>query len=240
MTERKAKADSGEITNRTFVEEYKNCARLCKELGKAAIVEEITPADLLAVRTELSKTLGLVTLGNTVTRMRSVFLYAFENGHIDKPVKFDGFKKPDKRVVRRQAKAGTKLFEAEAIHKLIEGADVQLRAMILLGINCGFGNSDCGQLPEVALNLAGGWIDYPRPKTGIDRRCKLWAETVKALQAALAARNSADDELVFRTSFGNPWHTDAVGCALSAECIGSPVKARRQRRAFLMRSLLSM
>jgi hypothetical protein len=42
-----------------------------------------------------------------------------------------------------------------------------LKAMILLGINCGFGNSDCAALPQKPLDLDGGWVRFDRPKTGI-------------------------------------------------------------------------
>jgi hypothetical protein len=31
----------------------------------------------------------------------------------------------------------------------------------------GTGNADCGTLPLAALDLAGGWANYHRPKTGI-------------------------------------------------------------------------
>jgi integrase len=64
-------------------------------------------------------------------------------------------------------------------------------------------------LPESALDLNGGWIDYPRPKTGIPRRCPLWPETITALKAAIAARPTPRQEgangLVFLTVRGRPW-----------------------------------
>ena len=41
-----------------------------------------------------------------------------------------------------------------------------MRAMILLGINGGFGNADCGTLPLTAVDLERGLIDYPRPPRG--------------------------------------------------------------------------
>jgi hypothetical protein len=44
-----------------------------------------------------------------------------------------------------------------------------MKAIILLGINRGYGNSDCGRLPLKAVDLKTGFITYPRPKTGIDR-----------------------------------------------------------------------
>lgn len=218
LTNAKAKRDAGEITGRTFADYFTSCERLVKQLGKTAIVEEITPSDLMALRRKLSKTMNSTTLGNEVNRCRVILRSAFENALTDRPMRFGDFKRPAMRVKRREKAAnGSKLFEATEITKLLEAADVQLNAMILLGVNCGFGNSDCGQLPEGAVNLETGWIDYPRPKTGIARRCPLWSETVEALKAALAARKSDSDSLVFRTKYGQSWHTDTKASPLSAE-----------------------
>jgi integrase len=115
-----------------------------------------------------------------------------------------------------RAKQGVKLFTAEEIRRMIEAAGTQMRAMILLGINCGYGNSDCGNLPRAALNLEQGLIDFPRPKTGIPRRCALWPETIMALKEALAERKEpkeqADAGLVFITKYGQSWvKTDNAG-----------------------------
>jgi integrase len=87
---------------------------------------------------------------------------------------------------------------------LIGTAGVPLKAMILLGLNAGFGAGDCSELPKAAVQ--GAWIDFRRPKTGAPRRVPLWPETVKALKAVLATRpdaaDVADDHLVFLTRFG--------------------------------------
>jgi integrase len=78
-----------------------------------------------------------------------------------------------------------------------------------LGINCGFGNADCGTLPRSAVDLDNCIIDYPRPKTGIARRCILWPETVQAIHESLADRpvpkNAEHAGLVFITKYGAPW-----------------------------------
>ncbi len=91
----------------------------------------------------------------------------------------------------------------------MDKASVPLKAMILLGLNCGFGNADVAGLPSTVLDLKAGWVDYPRPKTGVPRRCPLWPETVVAVQEALAKRpnshDKAHDTLVFLTKFGRPW-----------------------------------
>jgi integrase len=101
------------------------------------------------------------------------------------------------------------MFEAAEIQRILEAASPVLRAMVMLGINCGFGNHDVGTLPVSALDLDAGWVDFPRGKTGIDRRCPLWPETVAAVRAWLKVRPEpadADDAgLVFVTRKGGRW-----------------------------------
>lgn len=132
------------------------------------------------------------------------------------------FQKPNKNVLRlHRAKTGKKLFTVAELRTLIDAAGVPLKAMILLGINCGFGNSDCGTLPFDTLDLKGGWVEFPRPKTGIPRRCPLWPETVQALRDAIAKRPQPKDEadagLVFITMFGWAWAGNGKAEAVTLE-----------------------
>ena len=63
-------------------------------------------------------------------------------------------------------------------------------------------------LPISAVNLESGWIDFPRPKTGIQRRVPLWPRRPSA-RAVIADRpepkDKADAGLVFLTSRGARW-----------------------------------
>ena len=69
-----------------------------------------------------------------------------------------------------------------------------MRAMILLGIDRGSGQSDVANLPrQKAINLSGRWVDYPRPKTAIMRRCPLWPETVEALREAISRTSQSQE-----------------------------------------------
>jgi integrase len=151
-----------------------------------------------------------VALGNMIQRVRTVFKHAFDAELIAVPVRFGpGFGKPSRRAVRlARADRGPKLLAAADLWKLILAADVQLRAMTLLGLNCGFGQTDCSELTRAALSRS-GWLNFRRPKTGVPRRCPLWPETVEALKAAEALRPSpiepADDARMFLTKFGRPW-----------------------------------
>ncbi|HEY7425640.1 MAG TPA: tyrosine-type recombinase/integrase [Gemmataceae bacterium] len=111
-----------------------------------------------------------------------------------------------------KAQQGPRPLAKEEIRRLLAAATRSLRAMILLGINAGMGNADCANLPLAALDLDKGWLDFPRPKTGVARRCWLWPETVEALRAVLAKRhepkNAAVAGLVFVTKYGLSWSKD--------------------------------
>jgi integrase len=112
------------------------------------------------------------------------------------------FEKPKAKTIRQDRKqGGAKLFERSELLAILDVVDVQMRAMILLALNGGLGNSDLAGLRE--SNIQGEWLDFPRIKTAIDRRIPLWPETITALKAALAIRrppaDPADRDLVFLT-----------------------------------------
>ncbi len=117
---------------------------------------------------------------------------------------------------------------------MIDSAGPQLRAMIFLGVNCGFGNTDCGTLPTKALDLRRAWVDYPRPKTGVPRRCPLWPETVEAIELAASSRPKPKDKagagLVFLTRCGLPWGKDTMDNPISKETAKILRKLGIQRR----------
>lgn len=216
LTVKKHKVETGELSPRTFGEYEATCEKLLGVLGKNLVVEEIQAQDLLKVRQSLAKTRGVISLGNEIGRVRVVLNFAYQEGLIDRPVRYgESFRKPSK-ATRRKAKAtrelanGKKLFSAAEVRAMLDAADVHLRAMILLAVNTGCGNADLGRLPLQALDLGGAWLNFPRPKTGIDRRCPLWPETVEALRQSLAHRQRPKDEtkdgqLVFVTKYGQSW-----------------------------------
>ena len=198
-------------------------------MGRTRPVEELAASDFERLRSKLAKKRGPVTLGNEIQRVRMVFKYAYDEGLIDRPIRYgQSFKKPSRKTLRKaRAKNGKRMFEAAELRKAIDSASQPLRAMILLGINCGFGQTDVSSLAQSAIDSEGGWIDYPRPKTGIERRCPLWPETVKALREAIAkrpkAKDAADADLTFVTKYGKRWvktHTSENGSGTPADALG--------------------
>ena len=207
--------DNSEITWRTFRDLYDACTGVVETFGKGRAVTNLAPDDFGQLRVKLSGTRGPAALRNEMQRVRSIFKFAFDEGLILAPVRFgQSFAKPRLDAVRRareenRRKNGKRMFEACEILQLLKAATPQFRAMVLLGVNCGFGNSDLSNLPLSMVNLDTGWIDYPRPKTSISRRCPLWPETVAALQEWLPEKTKPQDSentnCVFLTRAGTKW-----------------------------------
>lgn len=217
LTHKERQRDQGEIQPRTFDELFDAGVRIAAAFGRDRLVSDLTPGDFAALREQLGKTCGPVRLGVMIQKIRSVFKFAFDDGIITVPVRFGmGFQKPSAKVLRiERAKKGARDLQAEPIRRLIEKSGVPMTAMILLGVNCGLGNHDVGSLPISAVDLVGGWLVYPRPKTGVARKAKLWPETVAALRAAIDARPEPADRknagLVFVTKYGQPWAKEEAG-----------------------------
>jgi integrase len=219
------KLDSGELSPRTFRDYKRTAETLIAEFGKFCAVEDLTASDFRKLRASLTKRMGPVALTGAITEVRMVFKFADDEGLIEKPVKYgQAFDKPTRKTLRKvRAQNGKRMFAAAEICKLVETAGQPLKAMLLLAINCGFGQSDLAMLPLETLMsaLESGWIDYPRPKTGIERRCKLWRETIAACREALAQRPRAVEadakDKAFITRWGGLWVKPTGDDAVSKE-----------------------
>ncbi len=211
LTNKKNKLDAGELSPRTWQTHYQTCKTLLAHFGPDQRVDDLRPDDFVAFRVALARRYGVVGLHNTINCVRGVFKFALEQEKIEKPVRYgQSLDRPSKRTLRRaRQEAGERLFTSTEVRQLLDAADPQIRAMILLGLNAGFGNSDVANLPRRSVDLASAWLRFPRPKTGIQRQVPLWPETVDALRKAAAlrpaAKNPVDDRLVFLTRTGQPW-----------------------------------
>jgi integrase len=184
---------------------------LSKTIGPDKGIRSLTSADYGAWRAHIAKTNGPVSVGNHIRRVKSFLNWAKREKLIaDLPE----LKKPSLRVLRlEREERGSKMFEPAEIQLLLKHSGPQMRAMILLGLNCGLGNTDIAELRPP--NLQDAWLIFPRHKTGIKRRAPLWVETCKALAAITSASDSAS-EYVFTTKLGNPWTPKGNGCPISS------------------------
>jgi integrase len=202
-----AHVQDGTWSIRHFVDCKRDGAAMLAALGKARPAGTLTPADFQHLRTVLSKgprkANGPTALRNRMIRVKSIFRWAYVSGLAKNlPAYGQAFRSPSAKALRlAAAERGPRDYTAKELWRLLDAAAkpryAPLRAMIFLGINCGFGNTDCSDLREEHLT-GGPWggekgapaaVELPRGKTGVARRALLWPETVEALTAALARRD---------------------------------------------------
>jgi integrase len=230
--------DTGELAPRTFARYKATSELLTKQFGRFRLVADLRTEDFQKLRSTMSKRWGPVAVGNEIQMVRSIFRYGYEAEHMDKPVRFGpGFKKPSAKTIRKTRTAnGPRMFTAQQVRLLLAKATPNGKAMILLGINGGLGNTDLAMMPTTAPDLDGGWLDYAREKTAIHRRIPLWNETVTGMREALDNRaepKSPDDVgLLFIGPRGQSYIGDHKGYRVTAEFDRIAKKAKVQGRTF--------
>lgn len=233
--------ESGELQKRTFDRYHATCKYLVGKLGRHTLATQLTPMDFQKLRAKMAKHWGPVGLGNEIQIIRCIFKYAHDMELIEKPVKYgQGFAKPSKRMLRQaRAEKGDRLVSPADVKALLKHAGPQLRAMTLLGLNAGLGNTDVALLPIKAIDFKRKWLRYPRPKTAIVREVPLWDRTVKALHAALKARPAPKSEdaadLVFIGDRGQTYIGGHKGYRVHQEFQRVTIKAGVDRNFYDLR-----
>lgn len=215
LTYKEGRRDLGELCPRTFLGHHRTCATLIKVFGREQRVTALQPLDFDRLRTYLAKRQKAVGLANDIVKCRGVFNFALKSNLIDRAVRFGVmFDRPPKKQITKEKRLkeqehGTRMLEAADIRKILAACNPAMKAMVLLGINAGLGQSDLAALPKSAIDLDGAMLDYPRPKTEAIRLCPLWPETCEAIKLAIAERakpkDKADATLVFLTMLGTRW-----------------------------------
>jgi integrase len=221
LTAKGSLVETGELQRRTWHDYYLVCERIVRVCGRTRLVSDLGVDDFARLRADSAKTRGPVALSNDISRARVLYKWAFDEGLILTPMRYgQSFKRPSRKTIRlSRAAKGPRMFEREEVLAMLDGAIIDgvkvkgagepLRTMILLALNGGLGNSDVANLPRSAVDLEQGWIDFPRPKTGIPRRIPLWPEAVSSLREWLALRpehkGDIAEGLVFVTRAGGSW-----------------------------------
>lgn len=159
------------------------------------MVSDIATVDLQNYRKKLIKSgKAPSTINNRMTAVKAMYNWAVDNEIIESCPRLRAIKKIP------LPKRDRPTFTVSEIQVLLKNAGPQMRAMIWLGLNCGFGCTDCAELQWKNLDLENGRVDFPRGKTGVNRNLPLWPETIQALKEVPKL-----GELVFYTRRGNPW-----------------------------------
>jgi integrase len=223
LNARRSRMAAGELTPGMWSQYRGACLRMVVAFGPTRPVAGLQPGDFAELRESAAAGLGPRALGQFVVMARTVFKWAYETELIDAVPRYGpDFKIPPRRLVRvARAERGSMLIQPGDLRRMIEAADPAMRAMLYLGINCGYGPTDCSRLNQADLAREPGWLSGARTKTGSARRCPLWGETVEALKAAEGvrprAKESKESDAVFLTRMGRRWvrHTDRPGQSVS-------------------------
>ncbi len=180
---------AGELESVTLNEYIRIGRQIVDHFGRNTDPEQLRPTDFASFRLAVAAKYSQSRLSKMVIICRMIFKWAFESEHLERMPRFG----PDFSVATNRAKRieraskGKKLFSLNEIKALLAVADPMWRALVLLAINGGQGNSDVSRL---TLDQVGGeWLDSPRGKTGIGRKIPLWPETQSAIAAYLKERS---------------------------------------------------
>src|SRR5262249_41356124 len=142
LTAKQEAVAAGELSPRTWADYKQIMDSLIAGFGKHKLVATLDPQDFAALRNKLAKKNGPPRMSTIVQVIRCAFKFAYDSAIIDKPVRFGPqFRRTSKKALRlHRSKQGAKLFTREEVRRLLDSAGIPLKAMLLLGINAGFGN----------------------------------------------------------------------------------------------------
>jgi integrase len=222
LTYQQSRSQNGEITPRWFDDCLRTAKHFTKFTGTDRLISDVLPEDfhqyhLELIRRGLTGKRGLDThaLDRSIVIVKAMFDHAYQTNLMKEAVRFGTAFRRSSADAKRKSKAhreienGKRLFEPKELRALITAADAPLRAMILLGINGGLGTTDCAKLPISAIKYDKAIIEFPRPKTGIERVIPLWPNTIEAIQAVMTRRpepkGTEEKALCFLTASGHAW-----------------------------------
>ena len=197
---KEAAVNAGSLAPRSFTDYSRTLKRFAEFIGRERSIQNLKPSDFLAYKTKHAKTNNPVAVGNEITRIKSCLNWLVESKLIEKIDCGPDFVKPSAVAARRHKREmGEKLFTPEDIRAILDEAGYRMRAMILLGINCAYHNSDVETLTLRALQagIKTGIIEHTRSKTEIERACPLWDETIEALRQWVTKRPDTESKLAF-------------------------------------------
>lgn len=162
MGSKEALLKAGDLAPRTYAEYMQTCEFLMATVGKTLPAKLCGPQRFDQIRVALAKRFNANGQGKRITQIRSMFDTAYEDHVLDERPNFGrAFRKPKAAAFRQlRNERGDQSFKPEEIHALLAVANVNLKPMLLLGLQAGFGNEDCAALPRSAIE--DGWLTLAR------------------------------------------------------------------------------
>ena len=146
-----AQVEAGVLLPNTFNQYRIAAKRLCDNMGAARLIDSLGPSDFTLRRGQIDSDATPTTVKNQINLTRMVIKWAYDNELLDRPVRFgSNFSRPSAKRIRISRRSRPKVFSLSEIRKLFKHGDERMQAWILLGMKCGFGNSDLSRLTIMA------------------------------------------------------------------------------------------
>jgi len=190
-----SKLQANDLTASHHNEQIGSLNKLMAFLGQNIDINNISTLVLQNYKRRVQKShVSVCRLNLHISIMKALFHWARKNDVLANIPNIDAVSRG--KIIHQERFT----FNSEQIRQVLSVADVKMQAMIWLGLNCGFGCTDCSELEWTDLDLVNARVKLPRRKTGISRDLPLWPETVKSLE-----KIHRTGKLVFYTSRVNPY-----------------------------------
>jgi len=171
------RVQAGEIKLRQVYDQTITLRDFVKYIGPNKKVADIATIDLQKYKSRLIKQKkSAARINNHISAFKAMYHWADENELITKTPNLRAIKKLPRPACLKP------IFTPDEIQKLLNYANLKMKAMIWLGLNCGFGCTDCAELLWEHLDLKAKRVNFARTKTGVERYLPLWKETLDALK----------------------------------------------------------
>lgn len=205
------------LSRRTYDDNVAVLDEFVETIGPTEFAEQLGPADFSRYAVK-----HLAGRAPSTIRRRMIYVDAFaawavKAGHLTRPWKFGpDWRKPSDSEITTSAADSDKAYSPAQLRDAFRRVRKLplLRAAGYLGLCCAFSPKDVAHLPESAVDLATGFVTFPRGKTGVARLCWLTPRARVVLRRYLMQRPDACGPtakgLFFRTANGLPYYRDAA------------------------------
>jgi site-specific recombinase XerD len=132
LQHQQAKAASAEITIRHHADQISCLKKFMSFIGQHRKINEISTIDLQSYKRKLKRAYNSACRINlNISIMKAMFHWTRKNDILDYIPNIDAISSV--KTIHKQRH----VFTSEEIHRLFDLADVQMKAMIWLGLNCG-------------------------------------------------------------------------------------------------------
>ena len=154
--------EKGDISEKHYLDHHAVSKYFLETLPRQLAIATIGPKHFVLLRDGLSK-LAPITQKNRLARISSIFRRAIKLKYLKEIDDADALKPPSARIIRL-AKPKHEIVEPTQLRALLEASNRNLKAALLLGLNCAYINCDVCRLTVDDANEAieSGWLGGQR------------------------------------------------------------------------------